>query len=460
MMDFFNFAEQAMPPAPRKLEVIYTRGFAESMSPDDLIETRLTKYLEYETWTPEQGAYLINGIDAVTVNHPHYCGKIASLADGEIIQNPQYHLDWANVVLTKWKQRENPPAKVRPIDFIVWCKTQGIDTGWVTNADEWPDYVQRQRQSISDHEKIFEEIERRHHEQYETDPEYRAKCVAEQVKRNAEQEQREAEEAKERNEIGRYTLEEAARYIANNSKSIFNNIYKGLKESAIEGDLPVYLPDRDERHKKCILGWREEAFWNDLNRWLEKNETRINYRFPEPEASVQSERPATKKIEVDPIFSQFPNLRANEISVVVMKNNTATILIRGQKITTSPNQLGLKVDSQGWKLIEGAAVCSGDLTNVLERLNSGCDLDKEKSRIKTAISRLRNCLKDSMGLIDDPISEYSKNGSYKFSFKTMGHEDLNGGNISKGADAMDYLADEEFNESEHRNNNGFWRDDE
>lgn len=170
-----------------------------------------------------------------------------------------------------------------------------------------------------------------------------------------------------------------------------------------------------------------------------------NPQDPEPEALAQqvmslnkvSRQSCIKETKVDPFFSQFSNLRANEISVMIMENNTATISIKRNKITVSPSQLGLNVDSQGWKLLEGAAVNNGDLTESLKRLNKTSDLEAEKGKIKKAVHDLRKPLKNSMGLIDNPIL-YQKNNGYRFSFKFMTHELLNDGNISKGADAFTY----------------------
>ncbi len=178
----------------------------------------------------------------------------------------------------------------------------------------------------------------------------------------------------------------------------------------------------------------------------------------EAEADVNELREfAAKTTNVADAFSEFRNLRSNEISIVMMEDKTLKMVIKGKIIKVFPDQLGLSVDSQGWKLLEGAAFSQGDLSNALRKLNSSSDFELEKRKIKTAISRLRKNLKHSMGLIDDPIT-YLKGEDYKFTFKSMIHECLKDGNVSRGADAMDYIDHNGFDDNQYVNS--FWSDDE
>lgn len=57
-----------------------------------------------------------------------------------------------------------------------------------------------------------------------------------------------------------------------------------LITSAEAGDLPVFLPGRNERHLSAERAGRyhEEAYWDDLNAWMDRNEPRIVFRFPMP----------------------------------------------------------------------------------------------------------------------------------------------------------------------------------
>ncbi|TPQ27635.1 hypothetical protein [Methylomonas koyamae] len=131
----FVFAGYAGPLPPEKVEKF----------PHSLTETRLTFYLKLETWTPEQAAYLVNGIVPLTLDNPIYkdAGKVMNLA-GRVV-NSDYLLSWANILLVRWHAQANPPAKIRPIEFIAWCKSQGVDTGWITNAEEWAEYEAAQK---------------------------------------------------------------------------------------------------------------------------------------------------------------------------------------------------------------------------------------------------------------------------------------------------------------------------
>ncbi len=126
----FLFRENVCPPLPEKPEIL----------PHSMTDTRLTFYLSFETWTPEQAALLIVGVMPLSVDSLGYTGtgKVMNLA-GRIIDSDD-PLSWAKIILTQWNGQENPPAKVRPVDFVAWCETKNINTGWITGADEWVKY--------------------------------------------------------------------------------------------------------------------------------------------------------------------------------------------------------------------------------------------------------------------------------------------------------------------------------
>lgn len=100
---------------------------------------------------------------------------------------------------------------------------------------------------------------------------------------------------KVKRDAGRYTLEEAAKFVAENSNARADSILEKLKKAAAYDRLTVYESGSDEVHKdmpkvrvapgksfKYALG-DEEAYWNDLNEWLEKNEPRLDCKeFPNP----------------------------------------------------------------------------------------------------------------------------------------------------------------------------------
>ena len=188
-----------------------------------------------------------------------------------------------------------------------------------------------------------------------------------------------------------------------------------------------------------------------LEKWYKESALEVEV---EVEAS-KSKTTSINTIGVTDVFSEFKNLRCNEISIV-MSDKIAKMVIKRKTIRVSPDQLGLSEDSQGWKLLLAAAVSEGDLSNGLRKLNSSSDLEAERKKIKTVISRLRNSLKCSMGLADDPII-YSKNAGYRFTFKAMFHELLKS-NVSFDRDAMDHLDDNFVNDS-RQGNDGFWNED-
>ena len=134
-------------------------GIAEELGKYRSKTTRLTPYLELDTWTLEQAAYLVSGIDpgsfeinpirdmllsgwamaGVTI-----ATNAVNLAGLPIDRNNSTAFEDAHRVKEIWNSRENPPAKVSPIDFVKWCESKRIDTGWITNADEWAEYAAAQ----------------------------------------------------------------------------------------------------------------------------------------------------------------------------------------------------------------------------------------------------------------------------------------------------------------------------
>src|SRR5260370_36529929 len=106
------------------------------------------------------------------------------------------------------------------------------------------------------------------------------KEIAEQVARQAD----------ERRAVGRYTLTEAAKAIAATGER-FEALEEKLCGAAERGDLPMYGPGERARYEytngKRVRPFYEEAYWGDLNAWLEQNEPRITFRFAAPAGAVQ-----------------------------------------------------------------------------------------------------------------------------------------------------------------------------
>lgn len=107
--------------------------------------TRLTEYLgmKGEYWTKEEAAYLVNGIDAKTVQHSLYGQAITyamSFAGERITENTSLYFRRAKEILDVLN-RDEMPEKISPIEFVAWCESKVINTDWITNNDEWTDYL-------------------------------------------------------------------------------------------------------------------------------------------------------------------------------------------------------------------------------------------------------------------------------------------------------------------------------
>ena len=112
-------------PAP-----LYGEGFSEEMRKI----TTLTKWLKFETWTPIEAAMLVCGLQP-----SHECPEIPQEANGleggQVIEKSDTRFDSAKRVLQLWNRRENPPDKIRPADFVAWCKTKEINTDWLRDIE-------------------------------------------------------------------------------------------------------------------------------------------------------------------------------------------------------------------------------------------------------------------------------------------------------------------------------------
>jgi hypothetical protein len=128
-------------------------------------------------------------------------------------------------------------------------------------------------------------------------------------------------------DAGRYTLDAAAELLSQNRGGRKGQIAQKLQQAACDDDLPVYAPgenlrytnaDRLKARERQIadptglysrgITWTdtydpnlvnvryEEAYWDDLNAWLDTNETRITFRFAKPvESKVQCETCAARR---------------------------------------------------------------------------------------------------------------------------------------------------------------------
>lgn len=97
---------------------------------------------------------------------------------------------------------------------------------------------------------------------------------------------------------GRYTLEQAAELFEKESGERKAVVLRKLRDAAQNGDLPVYEPGHTVRYEygpgkdtEHLREFYEEAYWDDLNKWIGQTEPRCKFRFGEPVAPDRNMRP-------------------------------------------------------------------------------------------------------------------------------------------------------------------------
>lgn len=130
---------------------------------------------------------------------------------------------------------------------------------------------------------------------------------------------------------GRYTMQEAAHLIAAGTNEHENLILGKLERAAKEHELITCGPGQNasreygkERGQSSeVRNFYEEAFWDDLNQWLEKYERRISFRFPPPQNQVEAPaaspadksavaHPETRRPQTEPMTPEIQAASANE----------------------------------------------------------------------------------------------------------------------------------------------------
>lgn len=94
---------------------------------------------------------------------------------------------------------------------------------------------------------------------------------------------------------GRYTLEQAADYIARDPNVDREDVLKLLTESVTSGTLITYAPGLNNPYRgRVVRDFYEEVFWDDLNAWLADHCRRLGCSFPEPGISETAAKPRTE----------------------------------------------------------------------------------------------------------------------------------------------------------------------
>ena len=105
-----------------------------------------------------------------------------------------------------------------------------------------------------------------------------------------------SEQEQSKKEQGRYTLEEAAAAIADGSGERRDLLLNSLKQDVANGSLAVYEPGNRQSYQSSVVReFYEEAYWDDLNQWLEVHQKRIDWRFPAPSLSEATANRRTEK---------------------------------------------------------------------------------------------------------------------------------------------------------------------
>lgn len=109
-----------------------------AQDPETVVPTLLTYWEEQPSWSIHEAALLVTGYAPKT--YRMYGGQeIAQGLDGGSVVGSGY-FDSMRETLRLWNidpdrpRIEGMPDRVRPKEFIEWCKVKGIDTGWF---DEW-----------------------------------------------------------------------------------------------------------------------------------------------------------------------------------------------------------------------------------------------------------------------------------------------------------------------------------
>jgi hypothetical protein len=113
---------------------------------------------------------------------------------------------------------------------------------------------------------------------------------------------RQAAEAREaaKKSAGRYTLEDVADLLEREAGVRRAAMLTKLKDAALAKSLPTYEPGHQERIEygtregewTRVRDFHDEAYWDDLNAWLDTNEPRVSWRFPAPAAAART-RPSS-----------------------------------------------------------------------------------------------------------------------------------------------------------------------
>lgn len=123
--------------------------------------------------------------------------------------------------------------------------------------------------------------------------------VIEKVERRRQEEaDRSAAQQQARQAVGRYRLWDAAKAIGDATATPFERVLDALLESANAGELTIYqsgatFPHKPEGPLGSLSG--DEAYWSDLNAWMQAHKLRGEFAFPEPREATRAQPAPAKR---------------------------------------------------------------------------------------------------------------------------------------------------------------------
>ncbi len=116
-------------PASYRAPAKATQSLAGLITKGTLQNENIIKYLKMDTWTPTMGALLICGIKApIDCNEFPLSGK--GLDNQQLTQSDERFQN-ARRILSFWNDQNELPATMPPIQFLIMCDQDNIDTEWL-----------------------------------------------------------------------------------------------------------------------------------------------------------------------------------------------------------------------------------------------------------------------------------------------------------------------------------------
>jgi len=260
-------------------------------------------------------------------------------------------------------------------------------------------------------------------------------------------------QAAKKQAAGRYTLEEAANLLEQHAGERASTLLDKLGRAAFEGTLPVYQPGENARHEyvsrppgsrvsvahhpapllpggiftvvtdwqQCVRSFYEEAYWDDLNKWLDAKEPRISWRFPTPNpklpgSSTPSELPAQHGVHGDnrptsgnqcSVFLDMQNLSANEVHIAFVGDKFESAVVGNGLLEISARGETRRVAFSALELVDRRSGRLNSLGVILLGMAQKGTLTRTERKAAT-MARLRRVFRKHLGISADPFEPYRK----------------------------------------------------